>query len=1400
MKQTSSALTFLMAQYRAIFKRAYIKGIASAVLLTAGLAAGAASSSSIAMAAEIGPTLGQEDFVSGGTVNSGTITQSSTINMGSLAADKFSGTWTVIGDTVLSGPEADITITGAAGKHILVSGSSGNLTVQSGASLTITNTDTTDTHIYGGNTDGSSGTLTLTGDGSTINLNKASMGFKDVKINNGAELNLGGQVKLNYDSGSGAWYTYSNISAGASGTFSVENATVNVNDQGFINAETLNVSGATTINLNGEVKDVTSGSDYATAFLKAYGDSGTITFASTTANGTTSKPVINVTADKYGALYATKVNLTDTQVNIGAGATLIIDGTFSGTAAANEGVHKTTTLTLDDVTFDNNGTAIIGNATSGGTAEVVSGTTTLTGNVKNYAKVTVKGESGAGKDATLVVSADQLLKEAKKGEGWFASGSGAIVLSGGAVDTATLEIQGIDADGFEVSALTFTSGNAADLVGKIGVSGDGTIAGSHLTLSKALTGDMGTNKLRLAADTLEISSKDSTLTSLSAFKATGGFKVQDNIDIDVSGGEATVDTAIDLSRDYYVQVANGSTTINSTTLNTVGKITGDDLKINGADGDINITGGAFENERQSLTITSGGLTVKAEAGTTHGDGKDSVSSWKYYNNANPASLKWNGDFTIAGATEGEATVTVSGATGANAILDLTDANVTWNSGTVTVQGTANAEDDFTSATDYFARGGNGILKIEGNDLTSFIAGKTKLDVKTGGLVLIDGSVAGNVDVGNFESAASASAAGKVNLSGGALFVTGNLSLTADAADEKLNAASGFIGADNLTVNNTTSGTDTFTVSGANATLAVASNFNSDDTSVVFEAGSTLLLDTNGFLKDYTSSANDSTGTVNVDKLSFTGTTSNDANLDVQTGAWTVVAGTDAENNQLLGDIDMGAGTKLNIGAGQDEVQRTGIGASLTADNLGITGSGSVDIGFSGAATFNTMQQTAGTISVDAGTLTLTGVLTDSALAEVASGSAPTTLRTIGNADAIKAVAGINLNGAEISVDNGGKFILEDAAAKALVKFNYTDTANTKHDVWVSDNLGGADITLTNNSELKLNFAVGSGELTADQAGKLQGLLLTPESDGNSYISVGQMGFAIDYNEKNMTTTWDNVKGFAQYDVTNETMKQLLVTGVGSEAIAGHYGAVATDANTKRVTVDGNLSLHSARGEYFAATMDAAGNITGAAPVELTSANSSFTLEGKGTVGTITGQGTDVADGNTVIFGQGTYQTGTTKVEGDVLDVTKVQVQNDVVVTGDVEVGAVAVTQSMTAENVTLVGDSSAASDQDMTSTVFGTLQVNKELTVGVGNDLIVAGGSVNTETLSLDDDSSIVRVGWDAQDLDPIASDIDESKSYSGVLVAQTAALNGGTLVVDPDFTLPSAMVAIGMANLPDLF
>ena len=47
MKVSNNALNFLLAQYRAIFKRAYVKGLASAVMLTAALAAGQAQAADL---------------------------------------------------------------------------------------------------------------------------------------------------------------------------------------------------------------------------------------------------------------------------------------------------------------------------------------------------------------------------------------------------------------------------------------------------------------------------------------------------------------------------------------------------------------------------------------------------------------------------------------------------------------------------------------------------------------------------------------------------------------------------------------------------------------------------------------------------------------------------------------------------------------------------------------------------------------------------------------------------------------------------------------------------------------------------------------------------------------------------------------------------------------------------------------------------------------------------------------------------------------------------------------------------------------------------------------------------------------------------------------------------------
>ena len=65
MKISNNALNFLLAQYRAIFKRAYVKGIASAVLLTAGLAAGQAQADGdLATTAQL-PSEGQTAIITG---------------------------------------------------------------------------------------------------------------------------------------------------------------------------------------------------------------------------------------------------------------------------------------------------------------------------------------------------------------------------------------------------------------------------------------------------------------------------------------------------------------------------------------------------------------------------------------------------------------------------------------------------------------------------------------------------------------------------------------------------------------------------------------------------------------------------------------------------------------------------------------------------------------------------------------------------------------------------------------------------------------------------------------------------------------------------------------------------------------------------------------------------------------------------------------------------------------------------------------------------------------------------------------------------------------------------------------------------------------------------------------
>ena len=159
MKQTNNAIKFLMAQYRAIFKNAYFKGLTSAVLLTAGLAAGAAQAAPL------------NDTNWAGV--SGSVIVATGKDYDNLKIDASSAPVTVTNPNA-----ATITITsGAAGTDNYIKAVSSNAATVTGSQTNIVIASSTDNNVG----------LTISGSSGAA----ASLTVADMIINNGT-LNLTG--------------------------------------------------------------------------------------------------------------------------------------------------------------------------------------------------------------------------------------------------------------------------------------------------------------------------------------------------------------------------------------------------------------------------------------------------------------------------------------------------------------------------------------------------------------------------------------------------------------------------------------------------------------------------------------------------------------------------------------------------------------------------------------------------------------------------------------------------------------------------------------------------------------------------------------------------------------------------------------------------------------------------------------------------------------------------------------------------------------------------------------------------------------------------------------------------------------------------------------------------------
>ena len=533
MKQTNNAIKFLMAQYRAIFKNANLKMILAATAAAAALSVGSANAAA---------NDGKWDAADFGDANNATqkgetINASQNFNASTLPHTQWnyaSGTTTVTGaNTVLN-------ITGAALKHFALEG----LTVKEGATLKLTNTDKTNTQIFGykSGTDAGGNKGTLAANNGVIELTKGSMLFNTVNITAGSELTISGLVDYNKtasgDKADADWRYFANIFAvhdttnkDSGGVLTVENSTVNLMDKSSIAATKSATFNGATINFNGTMH----ADGYSTAFFRGSDAAAELAIS----NGT----VLNAIGD--AALYSKTTNIEDGIASIADGKHLFIDGDWEGPEVAKAKKHEDAKINLGKFTTKGTGTLVLGNKTSGGTT-TVSGTTVINTKLENHTALTVSGAS-----AVLELDAANI----KKGTtGLFASEHGKVTLSGGTLSltnlTETLDL----ADNKKIAFATTATKES------IYVKDSGTIKGDNLAISQKITNGTGLSveakNLTLGKDGTDSSDLDlgigtGTLTAENVtFKSSAdkAFSLKNQLTLDTMGN-GTISGALTIGTD-----------------------------------------------------------------------------------------------------------------------------------------------------------------------------------------------------------------------------------------------------------------------------------------------------------------------------------------------------------------------------------------------------------------------------------------------------------------------------------------------------------------------------------------------------------------------------------------------------------------------------------------------------------------------------------------------------------------------------------------------------------------------------------------------------------------------------------------------------------------------------------
>ena len=1382
MKLSNHALSFLLAQYRAIFKKAYIKGLAPAVLLTAGLAA-AGSAQAASLSVNDLPGAGEIFNITGN--DAATAPDYYFLQVSGTSSD-FNGEININAGYATEGQSGENFIQGVTGTETSITGT-GTLNID------IANAQQGQGLLVVGN--GSGSTLDI----GAINVNSGALKVVSSGSNGSGSVVVAADTITIGDGSSQAWAVLADSGAGTGVTLGraaskdIVGSTITVNDGGQLLMQGSGASGATIL---GAELTLNAGAVMLT-------DTGTNNKVQTDdfTLGSGAFKVISGNSANVGETFAGK------QATIASGANFLVgtSGTWTiadGEDAAGDPINPDVTIQAGaNVQVDGN---IV---VSGGLLTIESGAglfattpagTGLSGTITVAEKST---NQGLAIDSSVLEgflkAGDNYHDIMTKGSGEYITAETATQDKAGSVVLKAGRLTFSDTDQVELSYFGFVSGDGTSgAAGQIVLSGSNVIGGHDISIAQKLTtsgdgkGDpLSGATLHVTTDYLTLGNgTDKGLTELSGSGVTK-LTIRDGL---------TVKVADDVF--FNFNTASESVQFTNSDTASTSQVNGN-VEFSNANRTM-IKGKWDFNDDVKLSQSPEG-----KPGLLIGHDITQTSKYDTY-------VTFKGAIINNTANGGFSSITASQASNANTVVDLTQATLSSTNGDTAgmialgaskgavIKITGNQFDQILSA-----QKGNRVA--EAGDGFSLSASTTN---SAAGVIEVTSAVTGEYKFNKFQAKPTIGQEGSLFENkmtfedGGILAINGDLGLyTGDKKDSKvsgsaLDIGAGTIKATQLTLTNYEADdakADTYKdVVLKSGTLAVsqALSVNKSDTLQLGEAAGD---NANLELKTETLTG---TGTLNVAKdvvLNGKGA------ITVAQGAWSTQANIYASGSSGL--------VLENSAIDPDDLAENAYGASFVGKNFNASGTGTAIEAHAGTkATFDTMQLgNSSVISLNDGQLLVNG-----ANITVAEGDKTTDNPAYVNLDAnqTSTTAGIDFGKATVNV----------SGAAAVMEFGATATAGLltlSGDKFTLDK-GGIDeatFDVTDFGQLKFNFAEGT-QLSTKQVSSLVTALGVGDKNGTGYINLGNADLGFNWVEHDNGTTsikWDDIEDYVNVigsAATIDKLKAAQVTDIAyTDKVKGHYGALSVVTTTNSLAINGPTSLHNAAafGNKFAVNQNT-GDLIG---LRLEN-GASLNLANGGEIGAI--EGTFDPDNNVILSNDaGVTGPTTTSVAGGITKVNLLQVgsANEAIVGGNVEaleldvqgsLSNAAHTDSLIATNELQVGAAATVATNNLTlgrvngqtyatSEVLGNVTVGDTLTVQ-GGDLSLYDGIVSTKDLVLDQNGS-VRVGYEPVSTitaDDPSTDFDDTKSYSGVFEATgTVELNDGYLFVDPAYGQETALISL---------